>query len=509
VNMNSIKNFNYMACAALPFIVCLIVADALWLHPGLAAFDEVDALAAAAQALAGGGIDWNLATGSLARAAQVLAGLLGFGPQAALRAPMWLAFVAENALLWKLARRYSQQAAAASLLVNLFAAVTLHRAHSVLSWSWVPALMLAALLALTSPRPLARAAGGILAGLLWLDYEVWIGGVVLLAVLALWQNHKDARGQWQGLAGLLGGLAFAVGISQRGIMEVLNFRQAQNPAALSHAGLNLIRYWTGHSGAPYLTLGPQPQFPLWALPALAVGIFTAAQRHRDLLLWAAVGFLPLAASMAALEANRAILAWPALCLLGGLGLARIAAAAGNKKAAAFVLACWVVAGGAWEYGRYFKLMQQNYHPLWTAPETILRAASQAQREGNTVLLDLDSRFSAAGLWLEKNKGATTGERLVYVPQAMLPLLGDQAGQWFEYAGPAGFKIKLLKPNAQTGGWLFPLLQKLRGLWMDLPRYRPALLKTALDKAQSNPDFSGPLAAEALATTRRRFYWTQP
>jgi hypothetical protein len=183
-----------------------------------------------------------------------------------------------------------------------------------------------------------------------------------------------------------------------------------------------------------------PAFPLWALPLLAAGLVWGGTQRWPLLAWALLGLAPLALPGTVAEANRAVVAWPALCLLSGLGLAALARPLPRR--AALALACAWLALGATSEARAYAGMQDRCDPLARSYWRRLEMAANVLRQRATsrplrLLSDLDWR-PAPELVLRAGLASGDGhaETWALLPREYAPRPLDPAwGLWIPLRDP--------------------------------------------------------------------------
>ena len=122
---------------------------------------------------------------------------------------------------------------------------------------------------------------------------------------------------------------------------------------------SLKSFWLGGHYLYFLAADGQPAFPAWALPLLLLGLGFAWKRWRAGLAWIALGFLPfLLARDSAAEPQRAMLAWPALCLFAGAGADQLRA--WRPRLASLFLAALCLAGAGVEGRSYLESIHAHY-----------------------------------------------------------------------------------------------------------------------------------------------------
>jgi hypothetical protein len=412
------------------------LADAAVFHPGVEAWDAVDAVAKAADLLHGQAQPFRADSGWLQL--HLLAAVFnaaGSGPLA-MRLPNLFCFALECFLLWRLASAWAGPLAAfGALAVHCLAAATWLRLRIPLSYVQVPAELLTALWLLEGDSPWRGLALGLLAGLGLADYGAWPAALPVLTA-AWWVRPSGQRPAAGWILAAAGAVAAALALGTRAysssyLLTRLGPAQGSGPSYLSTWLHGAWRYFSGQGQADQL-LGSLPAFPLWALPFLAAGLLFSRGRRWPLAAWALLGLAPLALPGNVAEANRAIVAWPALCLLSGLGLAALLRPWPRRTALLFGCA-WICVGGAAE-ARAYTDMQSRCDPLSRSYWRRLEAAAQVLRQRGRsrplrLLSDLDWRPAAelslrAGL-ADRGPGSETWALLPreYVPWPLDPAWG--------------------------------------------------------------------------------------
>lgn len=384
---------------ALSLALLASTADWSFLHPGYNAYDEEAAVAQVQARREGAPLRFRLGQGSLNHWAQSASAALAGPSLGALHFPAAAALVLEVLLLLAWGRRLgSLRAGLWAALIGLAAPMSWVRARSLLSFSLFPVEALAA--AWVLPR---RGAGPWRAAAIWaglslllLDYELWLAGLPLLFLLwLLWQ--RPTRGEaLAGAAGLgLAALTLALvsGFDPSAWWQVRRgFAFASNGAdpglaARLVAGLRMV-CWGGEV-QPYFGVAQAPWFPLWAWPFLGLGLLAAWRRARLPAALALAGLAPLLLTRSQAEPQRLLLAWPALCLLVGLGAAAFIGRRRERLAfAALVLAL----GSAWGWRQFQASQDQDYARTYGAAadrQAAAKALCRALPEGKAeVLSDL-------------------------------------------------------------------------------------------------------------------------
>ena len=420
------------------------LADACVLHPGVESWDPVDAVAKAAGLLRGQAQPFRLDSGWLQL--HVLAAALraaGSGPLA-LRLPNLACYGAESFLLWRQALRWSGRLAGFfTVAVNSLAAATWLRLRLPLSYMEVPAELLTALWLLDGPAAWRGLALGALAAVGLADYGAWPAALPVLA--AAWLSSPAGTrpaARWiLGAAGA-GAAALALGSHAYAASYALTrfgHATAAGPGWVATWFDGVQRYFSGIGQADQL-LGSLPAFPLWALPALLAGLAAGGKPRWALALWALLGLAPLALAGPVAEANRAVVAWPALCLLSGLGLEALLRP--WPRRAALLAGCAWIAVGAVAEGRAYAAMQDRGDALSRSYWRRLDAAADALRQRGRsrplrVLCDLDWR-PAPELALRDGlaPGPADAETWALLPREYAPRPLDPAwGLWLAFRDP--------------------------------------------------------------------------
>jgi hypothetical protein len=468
------------ACLAL-FFSCLD----LLLHPGAAFPDELTQIQWLQEHQEGLALPLSLAKGCLQRWLLVLPGR---GHSITLlHLPALAAFVGECLLLYLLGRRlFSKRAGLWAVATAALASFTFLRLRSLLSYSVFPfELLLLIYLLLSVRRAWVSFVVGFIASLLLLDYEAWIFGLAVLGLVRL--QDSPALKTW--LAGLSLGLLVVLWLSWGELASYAAVRQSQSlPHSffeLAQQGVAGLRgYWLGGPTLAYTGVRETPAFPIWAWPALLAGILGLASGQRWLLLWIALGFLPLLSKNSSVEPQRAILAWPALCLLAGAGVDRLQA---SRRWAMPAIVLLAAAGAAYEARAYISAMAAAYGPVYGASDSVLKISTGRSAQ---ILTEFDNESSAAWRFLlpVTPKAGLAGERLALLPRPYCLEKNNLKGVWLEVPenGPC-----LLKPDQKTWERLSRVDVELRALWRALPREdlfgrRQGALRYYLEHPQADP-----------------------
>lgn len=415
------------------------VYDALWLHPGFSLVDEAHAVAFVRAFIDGQGLPFSFGTGALTRTVQALLGSLGQGQLWLLRLPIWGAILAELWLLWVLGRRVlGPRAAAGAVLVCALSGLSLLRTHSLLSFALLPAAQLLLLWLYLDARRWAWVAAGALAGLWILDYEAWPLALLGLAAFVGLTGWDRVRAQ-NFMLGLLPALALVWALSAENLASWWAWRSARELAPLSAGSFGALQRLSGFflGGMPsisYLGLDGAPAWPWWALAPLLYGAALAWRRAPGLLLWSGIGLLGLLPHANALEPNRAIAAWPALCLLAGLGLEQSLSWIEERLDAApagLLLGLVLLCAGVIEWSAFQSNQAKNQQGYYVRSAAWIAAAQElgpSARTGQALVL---SGFDKTGHALrymlgEKKRSLGSAQAWLLLPQGLLkdaPLKG--------------------------------------------------------------------------------------
>ena len=229
-------------------------------------------------------------------------------------------------------------------------------------------------------------------------------------------------------------------------------------------------------------------FPGWALPALALGIWSLLSQGQGLwiLLWILLGFGPMAVVGTAAEPNRLMVAWPALCLLAGAGFSQWPRwLRPGWLAAALALA--LLAFGAYsESAAYAASMQAQYPRYYLDSAEQIRVAEkirQEQPQGIELLSELDYESAAPWRFLWEGYGPTQAPGkpvLAAVPWEYA--MGQDAswGTWrWDLADGRNGSLLYLEPSPKMALRLRAVQDELLALRKVLPLYNDALRRDEL------------------------------
>lgn len=444
------------ALAALGFAILHTVFDIQVNHPGAALPDEFAGIQYLQQWREGSALPLAFFKGSLHRFAMAISGAWGMPSLFRLHLPTLFAFLVESWALYVLTRRFfSERAACWALIVNAVAAFTLLRLRSLLSYSVAPAELLAMMALIPSLRRHGLAAvWGMAASLLLFDYEVMALALPLLALA--WSAHAPhERPHWlPAIGGALLGLACVTWLSQAEWGDYLRVRSSQslggNP--LLHLAAGLKGFFAGAKTLPYTGISHWPAFPVACTAAAALGALLSSRR-RWILFWLLLGLLPLATVNGAAEPQRAILAWPALCMLAASGLARFAP---RFPKAAMVPGLLLLATFVLDLRQLHASLSSANHSTYAYSARLRNfAASLAEKSPSRVITELDSESAAALRFFLDEAGVKMGSG----PAAVLWPWAQ--GGTMEQPGPAEIRRWALVED------------DLGALWRTLPRFQPA------------------------------------
>ena len=487
-----------LAAFALLSVLAFSLCDIHLWHPGAAWPDELlTNLALLQESKEGRALPLSFAKGCFHRALLVL--FQGGGTSLArLHWPAFAAFFAENLALYAIARRaLSERAAAFALLVNAIAAFSILRLRSLLSYS-ISAAELTLLLALLPElsklrlplRPLAALAFGLAASLLLLDYEGWLLALPVLLLVGCSQPGEERLDmRWLALGSALG-LATVAGLSWSELPDYFAIRLShsgiQESSGLQRLPQALLSFVLGGQSLPFAGVSHWGAIPRWAWPGLTAGLFLAWRQQRAWLGWALIGSLPLLSYHSAVEPQRLIIAWPAFCLIGGLGFDAILARGGR---AGLALICALLVFGVGSEAKAFLYSQDGPGAAALLPSQqamqagrILAAAGPVQ-----VLCDLDNdsgaslRFILDAAGVKRQAGAAMAALVPWEYAYQL----EHHGQFVLLStSPGPAPLLRYYPDAPMASRLAAVDARLHGIWQRLPRYalrqRRRILRSELE-----------------------------
>lgn len=457
------------------FASLLMLDSSLW-HPGFSFFDEgLGSVATIQLWFEGSRLPFELFKGCVHRdlAAFVMA---VFGKNLEVwRSFTLLAVGLECLLLYQLAKRYlDSRAGVWAVCLNLATAMTFLRARSLLSYSILPLeLLLLVWLIPKARRPWVALLLGAAAALLLADYEGWIFALPVLALA--WKREK--LGISAMLIGFTATLASLLWISWDGLHSHLLLRSRSLPhSALKVLFESLRSFFWGGETFGYMGVAWHSVFPIWALPALALGFFKAP---RWLWVWVLLGLIPMFFVGTAAEPNRLMVAWPALCLLSGFGFALI------PRKLTLILVAGLLLGAGLEARAYVSSMRSQYANYYGGSALLMHSAKRARittPDGVEFISELDYETSAAErfVWTAYGPPKKQGLSLALIP--------------WDYAiavKPMPVEGELYKPDRKLARRLKAIELELMALRRDLPLFnqikrREALLTYLREHKQADP-----------------------
>lgn len=470
-------------------------------HPGWARVDESSAILWIQRWQQGIEADLRATAGSFHHF--LLASLSrAFGPSLlVLHIPQSAALLAECALLFSLTKeKFGSRAAVWALLCNLLCAFTLMRGRSLLSYSLLPLELLALWRFYgTFPSVAGQFAWGLLAGLVTLDYELWLYGAALAAAFALAGSTP-----WQKRAALAAGLALSLGLvawlsadNLQSYFAVRGAKSAPGPALswllvlLGH----LKDYFFGGPVFQYIGTSGIPVFPAWALPALIPGLWLGWKRCRWLLPWALLAFFPLAFRSPGLEPQRALLAWPALCILSGAGLARLSALAGRGSWALLALP---LLGFGFELRAHARSMDGAWADLYGPSSAQMLAMEPLKKNPGPLLLSLDFHSSGPLRYFLASSKENQGPPVALIPMYAAAALKREQGRIEKIVDPrSGRDLLLFYPEGPSVERMRRRNSMLDGLWATLSTRDRFLRARQLRQKLDDPLWSDPWLRSVL------------
>lgn len=461
------------------FVVCLFplaaaLANPVWRLGLPAAWDEVELHGLLQAAREGLELPLGLAHSTLyTRWLAAFLTLPGAGP-AFLRVPVLLGLALEVCLLWRLARRLGgEQAAFFAVAVHALSRLTWLRLGSTLGFSLGPLFVLLAWNLLREAQ--GRAAGlaaGFAAACLIGEYEGLLFCLPALAWL-LWERRRENAGTL--LLGMVLGLGLLLWLLPEGSLDhYLTVRGASLRKAdlpwWREGVLNLAGFF-GLGSKPLQDFGPGSAFAPAGLVLALLGLRRLPVEARWML---AGGLLPLfAPAPGAVEAHRAAVAWPALCLAAGLGAgaglerAREHGASGIAAAALIGL----LLGGAgfqalstYAWRRAAEPSQYGY--AWR----LERVARFVRAQGGTCLSELNFRsMGAFRLRLGRFRPKPGALPWVLLSGEQVGRRPPRWGAWHPFAQGDGGTLWLLRPDDPT---LWTVRERRLRAWLAELQKRP-------------------------------------
>jgi hypothetical protein len=355
----SSQDWKTAALGLTAFMVLLVWADTVFWHAGYAYGDETDVIAAVQRLREGMPFRWDILGGSLHRLGLLASMSLWPGRLWATSVPAVAAMAAEGCLLFVLGRRLGgPRAGFFAVLAGLVSSFTLVRARTGVSLSLFPAEWLFLVwLRFYCRRPWAWLLWGLALGLCCFDYEAWAPTAALFLLLPFPEPLSWRQRAWE-LAGLLA--LVGVLLPPGTLASYLHRREAASLLQTRSGSAG----WAGFKGLlfggrtlPYMAPRECAILPAWDWLLLPLGLALWQKRWWVPLAYVALGVaLPLMGGAPfGLPAHRAIALWPALALLMGLALDRIAAqtvrSAGRLLFALLILAVAAHQLWAWQFNQ--------------------------------------------------------------------------------------------------------------------------------------------------------------
>lgn len=541
------------ALCLLLLVGVLLGAELFIWRPGYAVGDESIQMRMLLASAEGQGFLWHFLQGCLHRwVLHAWLGVLPFG-MGSIHGPALVAFALELWALHGLAQRWSgRRAAWGALIVLLASASTWLRVRSLLSFEWQPLLMLAfAWAALLLKTPWQGMLLGAASALLLLDYE---SGVIALPFVALACAQLEPafrrRLPWVLAGGALGALALAW-CQWPLLRDYAQLRATINAGGsvgggLLHAwGVNLLQVFSGGEPLGYLGLQAWPVLAPWAWIPVALGSLAALQRRQgSLLLWPLAVLLVTQCSHSpwGLSPQRLAAAWPAVALLGGLGLERLMDQ-GTRRVQVLLL-CAVALGFGLELHAWFRHMALNGSSLYGRSARLQEAVDELRSPLGQGLPVLSSLYEVhypelrwhRGLGAAPPAAAAAAVWVLLPPEFRVPAAGlpvesrfwrrspNEQGAWaIRASGPLARRFAdldaALRPLARAPqgdlrsasdadrawlrsgrssddwGWSAVLQRDLRRIWLGLPM-EEAVWKIYASRAPVQPG-PGTLLGKAL------------
>jgi hypothetical protein len=451
----------------------LLILDLLVWHPGYSFFDEGLSLAYVQQYFEGQALPLELFKGCLHRDA-VAMGMALLGKNLETWRLLTLgALGLESLLLLELGKRWiGERAGLWAAGFNLCCALTFLRARSLLAYTVLPLELLFLLWLLPRARSgWASLLWGSATALALCDYEGWIFALPVLALAWFLAAGSQRPRALPAASGFVAVAVFFLLLSRTSLASHLVLRQRSLPQGLGSLASviwsSLKSFFWGGDTFGYMGIAGHSVYPFWALPLLALGLVSAWARQRWWLAWLLIGFLPMALIGTAAEPNRLMVAWPALCLISGLGLARLP----EKLWPGLLLALGL--GACLEGRAYVLSMRAQYGKYYSESVELMRMARQSKQdypEGARLISELDYESSAPARFLwgaygPPKDGKTQAQALALVPWEYAVALGPVQAD----AGPRQAFI-LIKPSPAEAGRLEGLEAELLALRKTLPRF---------------------------------------
>lgn len=469
------------------------------MRPGFDSYDESHVLRLLQRQREGGLFPWDLFTGSLLLGLQRLT-LFVTGPSVwALRAPVLLLLLLEVWALGRVAAKlWGPAAEEGAWLAWALSATTLMRARSLLAFAVLPAwgaLLLWLLLA--GPR-WATALGGLLAGLLVLDYEaapfLW-GGLLLF----VWAARVERARLLSALTGSALGLALALGLSQRSVAtwwqarSVVDQAASQDWAELGRGAWDAL--W-GLRGSAHLEVSAHLFAGLWAFALAALALRQNTRLTRGLALWALLGLTVLLLPSAQTGTHRAVAALPALSLLAALGWVRARDWAAARSWRKLCVGALLLAAAGLEAQAYFRSQTLADADHYGGGRNLQAAAQALAGRREQALTRLDEQSAAFRFLTGAPSNAPL--RWLLVPPALGKDLPPDLtrGQVLRYNNPGQPALLLALPAEEAAAWT-ALDDRLGALEKSFAAHDPLHDEALLTAALLSGSFPEPAARAAL------------
>lgn len=486
---------------ALGLMPALVFFEWSFWHPGWARVDEAAVFLRCNRWQDAIEVDIRAMAGCLQRFTLILSSNFLGNSLASLHLPQALFLVAESLLLFSVARRiFGEREATWAVLCNLLCAFTLMRGRSLLSYSLLPLeLLLLAELYARFPSTWGRTLWGACAGLITLDYELWLFGAALAAAFATLAPGPRAPKIGAGL-GLALSLAVVAWLSRDNLQTYAAVRTTVSAPrgalkALSTLASHLKSFWLGGPTVPYIASSGHPVFPAWAWPGLAVGIAAAWRGPRWLLWWVAAAFLPLAFRSPGLEPQRALLAWPALCAISGAGMAWLA-----RRSALWSpwLLLLPLGGMGIELNAHASSMRQNWAGIYGPSNAQLMAVKLMDDHDGPALLNLDFHSSSGARYLLRRRTNPGGAPVALMPWYALPALKFETGRLESLKDPrSGHEAWLFFPDKASVSRMLARDQMLGKLWNSLGTRNLFSRSKELESRLKDPQWRDPWLRSVL------------
>lgn len=494
--------FTLLVLAILVF-ASMTLGDALVWHRGFSELDECSTVRKAWEMFHGGILALSVTTGSLT---DVYIGLSqwALGPRLlALHLPTLLLFALENVLLWRMAtRHFGKQCAWGAVMFNLLCVFSFARVRSLLSYANLPCELMLVLELAETDNNAARIAAGFLAGIFSLDYEAWVLSgwpVLIIVVLGIIKPTKPGA-KAQMIGGFVIGAGLALALSWDNLQSYWTLRThftLQAHAAKNEVwGQSLLGLFKGAETLPgFGNARNHPSLAPWAWPILALGIVGAWHRSRAVLAWLAAGLILLIPPSAGFnEFQRSIAAWPAFCLLAGLGYIELQRRGMEKfRFFPFVLLAWLVPGVCWECQAFLQSQAHYSASYYGRSRAELEAAAWLKAQGPVHLLSsLGFERASEFEWMCPEPSPPQGKPVALIFWEALPPLGNQGPLLHRFRDPdGGQEVYLLQLEAPWDQRLLSADSYLSAFWNAQPHYDRLLILKRIAAALHDPNLKHP------------------